>query len=183
MSKRVAVLLAEGFEELEAVTVVDVLRRAGCDVRILSASGAENVRSAHAVVVGADALLEQEAGSQFDLVVCPGGMPGATNLAESATARDLLVRTWERGGLVAAVCAGPLALHAAGLLKARRFTVYPGNESKIDGGTWTGADVEEDERVVTSRGPGTALAFAFRLVELLVGADMAAELRRRMLIQ
>ena len=110
-------------------------------------------------------------------------MPGATNLAESATARDLLVRTWERGGLVAAVCAGPLALHAAGLLKARRFTVYPGNESKIDGGTWTGADVEEDERVVTSRGPGTALAFAFRLVELLVGADMAAELRRRMLIQ
>lgn len=179
----VAVLLADGFEELEAITVIDVLRRAGCDVRILSVDGVEVVRGNHRVGVSADAPLASAAAGDFDLVVCPGGLPGATNLASNEAVRGVLRRTWESGALVGAICAGPLALSAAGLLEGRRFTIYPGNEDKVEGGTWTGADVEEDDRVITSRGPGTALAFALHLAERLAGASAASDLGKRMLVE
>lgn len=178
----VAVLLANGFEELEAITVIDVLRRAGCEVRILSADDADAVCSAHEVTLAADAGLSTVGGEQFDLVVCPGGMPGATHLAENEAVGSLLRRTWDSGAMVAAICAGPLALHAAGLLNGRRFTVFPGHESAIAEGHWTGADVEEDERIITSRGPGTALKFALHLAALLEGDATAAKLRKQMLV-
>lgn len=177
-----AVLLANGFEELEAITVIDVLRRAECELRILSADDSEAVCSTHGVTLAADAPLASVGEEHFDLVVCPGGMPGATHLAENEGVRSLLRRTWESGAMVAAICAGPLALHAAGLLEGRRFTVYPGHESPIAEGSWTGADVEEDERVITSRGPGTALPFALHLAARLEGDAVAAELKKQMLV-
>ncbi|MFW5802858.1 MAG: DJ-1 family glyoxalase III [Verrucomicrobiota bacterium] len=178
----VAVLLATGFEELEAITVIDVLRRAGCEVRILSADDTDAVCSTHEVTVAADAGLSAVGGEHFDLVVCPGGMPGATHLAENEGVCALLRRAWDSGAMVAAICAGPLALHAAGLLEGRRFTAYPGHESAIAEGHWTGVNVEEDERVITSRGPGTALEFALHLAGLLEGDATAAKLRKQMLV-
>lgn len=117
------------------------------------------------------------------MIVCPGGMPGAEHLAESAPVRAALQAVHDNGGWACAVCAGPLALHAAGLLEGRRFTVYPGFENQITGGQWTGEDVESDGRVVTSRGPGTALAFAYRLLECLDMAEKASVLRKGMLAE
>ncbi|MCB9899411.1 MAG: DJ-1/PfpI family protein [Planctomycetes bacterium] len=177
---RAVVLLAPGFEEIEAVTVIDVLRRAGVETSSL-ATTARDVKGAHGIVLRADGLLAERAAETWDVVVLPGGMPGATNLRDDAVVQELLSRQERRGGLVAAICAAPIALARAGLLEGRAATCFPGFESQLGG-----ADVREERVVVdgpvtTSRGPGTSLEFALSLVEQLVGADQAESLGASML--
>ncbi len=179
----VAVLLARGFEEVEAVAIVDVLRRADLNVTTLSVDGGNPVRGSHGIQVTADAALDSVAGQRFDMVALPGGMPGSKSLAESEAVRTLLRDTAARGDWVAALCAAPLALHAAGLLAdGRRVTAYPAVAERLTGATYTGTRVEVDGRTITGAGPGAALEFALALVAALDGPETAATLRRAMLV-
>ena len=179
----VAVILAPGFEETEAVAVIDVLRRAGFCVAVAGLHGAGPVTGSHDLAVVADRALSDLRAGDLDLVVLPGGMPGSVNLAESAAVLELLRAMVAQGKLVAAICAGPLALHAAGLLAGRKVTAYPGVERKLTGAVCTGADVERDGQIVTGKAAGTALLFGLELVRALGKPDKAAELAAAMRVR
>lgn len=172
-----AVLLADGFEETEAITTIDVLRRAGIEVEVLGVDGKRAV-GAHRIAVEAEELLAHRETVHFDLVVLPGGMPGAARLRDAVHVQRFLAVQYEKGGRVAAIGAAPIALAAAGLLNGRHATCYPGFEEALAAG---GADVDRgcdtvtDGRLVTSRGPGTAMSFARVLVETLCGEPKVAE--------
>jgi protein deglycase len=171
------VLLAEGFEEIEAVTIIDVLRRAEVEVTSASLSG-KQVRGSHAIVVESDVLLDAVQVESFDALVLPGG-PAAKTLREDARAQDAIKRAAAAGKLVAAVCAAPTALETAGVLKGKRATAYPG--SQLPSATFVEERVVEDGNIVTSRGPGTTMAFALKLVERLRGVAAAKTTSERLL--
>jgi 4-methyl-5(b-hydroxyethyl)-thiazole monophosphate biosynthesis len=178
---RVVVVLAEGFEEIEAVTPIDVLRRAGVEVVTAGVSG-KRVLGSHGIVVEADTTLD--ALPPCDAVILPGGMPGSDNLGKSEAVQALVRKTHAAGKHVAAICAAPaLALARSGVLEGKRATCYPGLEKHFGAGV-TRADerVVVDGKVVTSRGPGTALEFSLTLVEQLVSKQKADELRKGMLV-
>lgn len=175
---RVLIPLAEGFEEIEAVTVIDLLRRAGIEVIVAGlAPGA--VTGAHGITVAPDTELDTVLDEDFDMVVLPGGMPGATNLAADVRLLALLRRQAEDGRLTAAICAAPAVLAQAGLLAGKRATSFPGFLTPVSApGTLVLDDaVVEDGKIITSRGPGTAMDFALALIERLEGlpARQAAE--------
>jgi 4-methyl-5(b-hydroxyethyl)-thiazole monophosphate biosynthesis len=184
MKKSVLVPLAPGFEEIEAVTIVDVLRRAG--VHVVTASlGARDVGGAHDMSVRADVTLDaaRSSGERFDAVVLPGGMPGATNLRDDPRVIALLRDVVEKGGTAAAICAAPIALEAAGLLKGRRATCYPSfRDQLVSASARLDAHVVEDGHIVTSAGPGTAIEFALALVARLAGREAADKVRAGMLV-
>jgi protein deglycase len=174
------VLLAEGFEEIEAVTIVDVLRRAGVKVTT-AALGASPVMGSHGIALVADRSLDGVAVADFDAVVLPGGMPGSRHLKEDARVLSLLSEAARSNKIVAAVCAAPIALEAAGVLAGRRATSYPGHE--LPSAHYSEDRVVVDENLVTSRGPGTSLEFSLALVEKLAGADAKERLARAMLVR
>jgi 4-methyl-5(b-hydroxyethyl)-thiazole monophosphate biosynthesis len=171
------VLLADGFEEIEAVTIIDVLRRG--DVAVTTASlGEKRVTGSHQITLEADQLLASVQIDSFDALVLPGG-PAAKTLREDARAQALIKRAFTAGKLVAALCAGPTALEAAGVLAGKRATVYPGNQ--LPSAQQLEARVVEDGSVITSRGPGTSMEFALKLVERLSGAAIAQTTAERLL--
>jgi 4-methyl-5(b-hydroxyethyl)-thiazole monophosphate biosynthesis len=176
---RALVPLAEGFEEIEAVTIVDVLRRASIEV-VTASLGESPVRGSHGIAVAADRKLDAVLGEEFDAVVLPGGMPGSRTLRDDARVREVIQRAARTEKLVAAVCAAPIALEAAGVLAGKRATVYPGNE--LPSARVVDERVVVDGRLVTSRGPGTALEFALVVVEKLAGVDAAEKLRTAMIV-
>jgi len=166
--KRVLVPLAEGFEELEAVTIIDLLRRAGVEV-IVAALAGNPVKGAHGIAITADVPLDAVAAQDFDLIALPGGMPGAEHLKQDPRIRRIVGRLHQGGSRVAAICAAPMVLAAAGVLSGRRATSYPGFLENAGGATVVGDAVVVDDRVITARGPGTALDFALELVAQLLG--------------
>lgn len=169
---RVLVPLAPGFEELEAVTVIDLLRRAGFDV--VSAGLAEGpVRGSRGTVLLPDTTLDRVAAAAVDMIVLPGGQPGSDNLAADGRIEALLRRVYDQGGWVAAICAAPKVLAMAGLLEGRRATCFPGavESLHLPGIQLMPDPVVVDGHVVTSRGPGTALDFALTLIELIAGRE------------
>ncbi len=172
---RVLVPLAEGCEEIEAVTVIDLLRRAG--IEVVSAGLAPGpVTASRGTVLVPDTTLDAVAGEDFDLIVLPGGGPGAERLAADPRVGELLVRAARAGRAIGAICAAPRVLAAAGLLDGRRATSFPG---ALDGLTIPGLDYREDPvvvdgRLITSRGPGTAMDFALALIEHLAGPEARA---------
>ncbi len=180
MSKA-CVLLAPGFEEIEATTVIDVLRRAEVDT---TAVGVEDrrVTGAHGIVLEADATLAERGGEAWDLVVLPGGLPGATNLRDSEAVQALLRAQQSRRGKLAAICAAPIALSAAGVLEGRRATSYPSFSGELSCGEYCEDAVVVDGAVITSRGPATALRFALRLAAELRGPSQAASIAEAMLV-
>lgn len=166
---RVLVPLAEGFEEVEAVTVIDLLRRAG--IEVVTASRADSVTGAHGVIVAPDASLADALGEEWDMAVLPGGLPGADNLAADEDLVTMLKAMAESERFTAAICAAPKVLAKAGLLDGKMITHYPG---ALDGiplaDTISTQDVvAKDGKVITSRGPGTAMDFALTLIETLQG--------------
>lgn len=185
----VALLLAEGFEEVEAITPADFLRRAGVDVTLAAVGGSRLVTGSHGIVVQADCLLEQleepaERPPQIEALVVPGGMPGAANIAASPAALELVRDVFRAGRLVAAICAAPaVVLGAAGVLGGRQATCFPGYEEKLRaaGARPSAERVVVDGNLITSRGAGTAAEFALAVVERLVGAEAARELHARTL--
>lgn len=176
---KVAVLLAEGFEEIEAVALIDVLRRGEVEV-VVASIGAGEVRGSHGIVVRADTGLAELDQESLDGVVLPGGMPGALHLKNDPRVIELVRRFARDGKLVSAICAAPTVLDAAGVLEGRRATGYPGFE--LPSATYLSARVVEDGNIVTSRGPGTAIELGLTLVRRLVSAEQALELRQRMLV-
>ena len=179
--RRALVLLADGFEEIEAVTPIDVLRRAGVEVITAGLDG-RRVTGNHGITLEADTTLA-DAPRDVDLVVLPGGMPGAQRLGESAAVRELVRGVHERGRRVAAICTAPAtALAPAGVLAGRRATCYPGFEERFDPGVERSSErVVVDGTLTTSRGPGTALEFSLSLVAQLVSREVADEVRQKML--
>lgn len=177
---RACVLLAHGFEEIEAVTIIDVLRRGEVDTEVLGVDETD-VEGAHHVTVKADRLLEAAIEESFDLVVLPGGIPGATNLRDSELVQQFLKHQSEAGSRIAAVCAAPIALSAAGLLEGKTATSYPAFEDQVVCGRYVQDRVVVDGKVITSRGPGTVLDFALELVAQLRDRQAAAALAERML--
>lgn len=176
---RVCVLLAPGFEEIEATTIVDVLRRAEVDVVTLGVGGTE-IRGAHGITVLADRPLESS-DERWDMVILPGGMPGSTNLRDDPMVQSLVRAQARRGGGLGAICAAPIALAAAGVIGGRSVTCYPGFEDQLTGGRPSSDRVVVDGDLVTSRGPGTALEFALTLAARLAGKETANALREGML--
>jgi 4-methyl-5(b-hydroxyethyl)-thiazole monophosphate biosynthesis len=179
---RVCIPLAEGFEEIEAITLVDVLRRADIEAVMACVSTSREVTGAHGIVVTADCLLAEVVDGPWDAVVLPGGLPGATNLRDDPKVQRLLRRQDAEGGLIGAICAAPIALSKAGLLAGRAATSFPGFEDQIECGHYRKERVVVDGNVVTSRGPGTALYFALELVRELGFPDVAARLEKALLV-
>jgi 4-methyl-5(b-hydroxyethyl)-thiazole monophosphate biosynthesis len=170
MAKKALVFLADGFEEVEAITPIDYLRRAGIEVTTISISGNKTVKGSHGIPVIADALLTELPAASWDALVLPGGMPGASNLAASAETGALLKAQAGAGRLVAAICASPaVVLVPLGLIKGRRFTCYPGMEAQISGSQWSEDKVVIDGNILTSRGAGTAGIFATAIIGKLLG--------------
>lgn len=181
MSKKVILLLAEGFEEIEALSIVDILRRANIDVTMV-ALGTLHVTGTHGVVVVADALLKEVDTNSFDMIVLPGGLPGATNLATDVNVQTLLRSFDAEEKAIAAICAAPYALHTAGVLK-KRYTCYPGFQENIGHEGYTDAtSVVIDANITTSKGPSTAIAFALSLVEQLISKECAVGLSKELLL-
>ena len=181
MPGKVIVVLADGFEEIEAVTPIDVLRRAGLEV-ITAGVGGQRVTGSHGITVETDTVIEDIVDLP-DAVVLPGGMPGAENLAKSTHLRELLKRMDADSRHIGAICAAPaVALAPTGILDGRKATCYPGFEARFNEAIQFSAErVIADGNVVTSRGPGTALEFALTLAGRLAGAETAAELTEGML--
>jgi 4-methyl-5(b-hydroxyethyl)-thiazole monophosphate biosynthesis len=171
------VLLADGVEEIEAVTIVDVLRRGEVTVTMASLGG-KRVRGSHDIVLESDVLLADVSVDDYDALILPGG-PAAKTLREDAPTQTAIKRAAAAGKLLAAVCAGPTALEVAGVLAGKRATAYPGN--KLPSAEFVEERVVEDGNVITSRGPATALAFALSIVERLSGAAMAKTTAEKLL--
>ncbi|MDF1564811.1 MAG: DJ-1/PfpI family protein [Deltaproteobacteria bacterium] len=178
---KVCMVMADGFEEIEAVTIVDVLRRAGIEVTVLGLTG-RRVMGAHRIPLEADGVLAEAPEVPWDLVVLPGGMPNAATLRDSEPLRAFLGAQASRGGRIGAICAAPIALGAAGLLEGKQATCYPGFEEGLLGASPSAERVVRDGSVLTSRGPGTAMEFALALVEELAGAETARRLEGQMLV-
>jgi protein deglycase len=171
------VLLAEGFEEVEAVTIIDVLRRGDIAVTTASLAG-KHVKGSHDIVLEADTLCDHVSADDFDALVLPGG-PAAKILREDARAQATIRRAAEKGKLLAAVCAAPTALEAAGVLTGKRATAYPG--SRLPSAEQVEERVVVDGNVITGRGPATSMAFALAIVERLSGAAVAKETAEKLL--
>ena len=182
MSKA-SVLLAEGFEEVEALTIVDVLRRCDVEVDIVGVDG-KPVVGAHGIKVIPDVEIDDVAVDDYDAVVLPGGSPGYVNLRNDQRVLELVRKAFEIGRFVAAICAAPAVLADAGVLKGKKATIYPGMEDELRnaGALFEEGLVVQDDRVITSRGPATALLFALRLASLLSGNKKADEVSKRMLV-
>jgi 4-methyl-5(b-hydroxyethyl)-thiazole monophosphate biosynthesis len=165
---KVLVPLAQGCEEIEAVTVIDILRRAGIEV-VSAGLDAHPVRASRGTVLVPDTTLDAALKLQFDMIVLPGGQPGTNNLKADARIRQLLQHMSQQGKHVAAICAAPSVLASAGLLDGKRATSYPGALDEFTTVHKQAAAVVEDGKLITSRGPGTAMDFALTLVERLAG--------------
>ena len=169
--KKVAVLLAEGFEEIEALTVVDVLRRAGINCDMVSISN-EEVKGAHNIIVKSDKILNQDI-ENYDMVVCPGGLPGAEYLSKNETVLGVIKKFNKmENKYIAAICASPaMVLPNAGIEKDRYITSYPGEnfENLLENANYVDELVVVDGNLITSRGPATTLLFAYKLVDILGG--------------
>lgn len=180
--KKVYVFLAEGFEEMEAVTPVDLLRRVNVDAKFVSITGDKAVTGAHGVTYQADLLFE-EIEDDADMLVLPGGMPGTMNLMAHEGLAELLVKQYNDRKWVAAICAAPMVLGALGIVMGRFATIYPGMEEYLVGTDLSAEEVCVSGNVITSRAPGTAVPFALKLVEVLVSESYAEHLKKEIVFQ
>ena len=177
---KVYVFLADGFETVEALAPVDVMRRAGLQVTTVSIMGRSNVVSAQNVTVVADVLFEDVVFDDASALVLPGGGVGTDNLSAHEPLRALLVDACSRGMLVAAICAAPMVFGRIGILKGKKATCYPGCEGDLFDAEYTAAAVEQDGNIITACGPGASFDFGFAIVERFCGAGVVETLRSHM---
>lgn len=180
--KKAIVFLANGFEEMEALGTVDILRRGGIEVKTVSITADPVVTGAHQVPVRADATLSDVVLDEADALILPGGMPGASNLNSSEVVKEALLKQYRAGRIVAAICAAPMVLGGLGLLKGRNATCYPGFEPQLIGAEVTGEAVEVSENVITGKGPGLVMNFALALVSALKNEAVAEEVAAGLLL-
>lgn len=180
--KKVAVFLANGFEEIEALAIVDVLRRAEIPVQTVSVTGEQKVTGAHGIPVLADTLFNDVDFSQINVIVLPGGMPGSKHLNEHDGVKKLVTEFVAQGKEVAAICAAPIVLGGLNLLDGKKATCYPGFEPELMGATVTGEKVVTDGNITTGRGPGLAFDFALELVEKIAGLATRRDVQEGLLL-
>ena len=173
--------LADGFEEIEALAPVDILRRGGAEVKTVSLGDGLMVESAHGVGVKADMMFADADFSDADLLLIPGGMPGASNIDRHEGVRRAVKAHAESGKLTGAICAGPMVLGHLGLLQDKRATCYPGFETELDGAEYTAAPVTVDGNIVTGKGPGATLNYAYTLLEIMKGGRVVEALKEGMM--
>ena len=166
MKKQIIIILANGHEEVESITQIDLLRRMGINV-IIAGLGGKEIVGAHDVRITTDITVDQIP-AQFDGVILPGGYPGTTNLAESERVTSIIQDAYHKGLLTGAICAAPFVLDRAGVLEGKKFTCYPGVEKKIKSGQFVEEPVVQDGNIITSRGVGTAIPFALKIIEYLL---------------
>lgn len=180
---KVYLFLAEGFEEIEAITVVDILRRSNIEIETVSITSKREVIGAHSISVLSDILFEQADYTNADMIILPGGQPGTKNLCEHTGLKAQLLKFSSQKKWIAAICAAPTILGKLGLLEGISAVCYPGCEKQL-----TGAIIDEngstvvDRNFITSRGPGTAFQFAFKIVEVLKNLDVARSVKEGMLV-
>lgn len=175
--------LAEGFEEIEAVTIIDVLRRARLNVISVSVTGNMKVKGSHNIEMSADILFEDVDYTNGEMIILPGGMPGSKNLNEHEGLRLQIIDYQKNGKYLAAICAAPIVLGSLGVLKGKKAVCYPGYESHL-----TGAEVRSnpyivDNNIITGRGVGAALQFSLEIVRILKGEESALQLKNAMLVE
>jgi len=176
------VFLADGFEEIEALAVVDILRRADLTVQTVGIGG-KDVRGAHGIVVKADIDETIPLESDFDAIVLPGGMPGTRNLENSSVVQAAIKMALGNNALIAAICAAPSILGHLGLLSGKRAVCYPGFEEALIGAEITDDLTAIDGRFITGKGPGAAIPFALEMVKVLVSEEKAKSLKEAMQCQ
>lgn len=182
MKMKVLLHLADGFEELEAISVVDTLRRADINIQMVSITGKRDVIGAHNIAVIADMLFESVDYSDVDMIILPGGLQGTQTMDKHVGLKEQLLIAVERGKWVAAICAAPIILGKLGLLKGKTATCYPGFEQHLQGADISLPDSTIiDGNIITSRGPGTSLNFALTIVEVLKGSNLVNILRQKMI--
>ena len=175
---KVYVFMADGCEEIEALTPVDLLRRAGVEVRMVSVMGRKDVCGAHKIIFEADLLFEETDFSDGDVFMLPGGMPGTTNLAAYQPLMELLREKGKEGKRLAAICAAPaVILGMNGFLQGKKAVCYPGMEDKLLGAEVQKAAVVTDGNITSSRGMGTAIAYGLEIIRLLQGEEAAAKMK------
>ena len=178
MSK-VAIFLATGFEEIEALTVVDLLRRAGIEISMVSITGERQVTSSHKVQVTADQLIEEVDFDSLDMLVLPGGMPGTKNLEACEVLMKQVEAFDRKGKCISAICAAPSILGHRGMLKGRNACSFPEFESHLEGAHVTHNEVEVSDHITTSRGMGCTIAFGLAIVERFLGKETAENLGKK----
>lgn len=175
---KVAVLLAEGFETIEALTTVDILRRAGIECNTV-ATGNQEVTTSHHITIKADKVFNDDI-KEYDMVVLPGGMPGSINLRDDERVINLLKEFNEQGKKIAAICAGPISIGKAGLSEGKNITCYPGFEDQLGNCNYKEELVVVDGNIITGRGPAAAVPFAFEILNQ-VAPEKVEEIRKSML--
>jgi len=173
---KTAIFLAEGFEEIEALTVVDLLRRAGIDITMVSVMEGLRVTGSHAISVEADALLADIDFDTVDMIILPGGMPGTANLDSCDTLKARISEFADKGKRLAAICAAPTVYGKMGLLQGKKACCYPGRESDLLGADVQMSEVTKDGNFITSRGMGTAIPFGLAIIEEFLGDAAAADM-------
>ena len=171
----IAILLADGFEEIEALTPLDVLRRAGLDAKTVGVTSKIAVGS-HGIPVVCDLLADEVNTDEVSAVIFPGGMPGSLNLDASSFSDKIIEAVNKKGGIIAAICAAPLVLGRRGLLNGKKATCYPGFEKELKGAIYTAESVTVDANIVTGRAMGVALEFSLVLTEMIKGFDEARKI-------
>lgn len=179
--KKVSVFLAEGFEEIEGLTVVDILRRAGVHTDMVSINDSLQITGAHGITVKADITFEKMDFSDVDMLVLPGGMPGTLHLQEHSGLSGLLCAYDKEDKFLAAICAAPSVLGGLGILKGKKACCYPSFEEKLIGAEVVMEPAIQDGHVITGRGMGNALTFALKLTEALCGLEKAEEVKKSIL--
>lgn len=178
--KKVLIPLAPGFEEIEALAVVDILRRAGVEVTI--AGAVENpIEGRNKIKVLADTSLDSVKGQDFDMIVLPGGAVGTENLKKDVRVKEIVERHYKKGRFITAICAAPTVLSAIGITAGRTVTSHPTVRAKLDKEKISDERVVVDGNIITSQGPGTAIEFAFKLVEMLLGKEKVSEVNKGVL--
>ncbi len=180
--KKVALFLADGFEEIEALGTIDILRRAQIPVQTVSITDNKNVTGAHNITVLADTVFSELDFSDVDALVLPGGMPGAKNLNEHEALKKQVKLFAEKGKNVAAICAAPMVLGGLGLLEGKKATTYPGFEPELIGAIATGEKVVVADNIITGKGPAFVFDFALQLVETIAGIGVRKEVQEGLLL-
>lgn len=180
MSK-VAVFLATGFEEIEALTVVDLLRRVHITTDMVSVTDNKKVVGSHGIAVDADMMIQESALDTYDMLILPGGMPGTLNLEACETLMMQADAFYAQGKWMAAICAAPSILGHRGMLKGKKACCYPGFEKDLEGAEVSYDAVCVDNKIITSRGMGCAIPFGLKVIEVLLGEEASADLSEKII--
>jgi len=180
--KKVLLMLAEGFEEVEALTVVDYLRRKDIECDTCSITEEKKVEGAHRIVVEADKCLKDISDKDYDGIILPGGLPGATNLRDDDRVIELIKEFNKSKKLIAAICAAPIVLERAKVIGGKDVTSYPGTENELTSGNYKEDLVVRDGHIITARGPAVAVYFALEIVSYFLGEDIKEDLGKEILL-